>query len=305
MSFRAQQVNARGVPPVIAALNPNGDPGVPGFPGMPPPVFEPPRLTPSVPLSGGGGGSVGAGLPGVPPAAFQPTPGDGPTLSRNLLGRYAATERFNLWSILGSTSGTADWTAIQVDKPTLLIPTEQLFGSLHFAYREIPQGAGVSDPRYLAMKANGPGVIYLWAPGLWWIKYSANGLYARMLQVAAEDPAIVAQALALPGCQRISTSLLTVTDAAGVQLAAANPFRRSLFITGLNDGTYAPVISNNVPCGVSLGYTAAATTLITSSYVLNALAASLELSGPSLFAGTVTAICGVTGNVKLVVQERE
>lgn len=287
--------------PVIGPFVPGGDPGFP-FPPTAPPPFQPPRLGQNFPPIGG---AVGAGLPGVPPGAMQPDDGDGPTLSRNLIGRYAGTERFNLWSILGSTTGSADWCAIRVDKPTLLLPTEQLFGSLHFAYQQIPQGAGVSDPRYLAMKAYGPGVIYLWAPGLWWIKYSGNAQYAKLLQIAAEDPAIVAQALALPGCQKISTSLVTVSDAAGVQLAAANPFRRSLFMTGLNDGTYTPVISNNVPCGVSVGYSAGATLLTTASYVLNALAASLELAGPSLFMGTVTAICGVTGDVKLVVQERE
>lgn len=315
MSFRGAQVTARGgVAPSFQAAFPGAmsrptlqtdqTPSlqIGELPVRPPPVFEPPVLGPVPPY---GGGSAGAGLPGMPIGAFQPEAGDGPTLARNLRGRYAGTEKFNLWSILGSTTGSADWMAIQVDKPTLLLPTEQLFGSLHFAYGAIPQGAGVSDPRYLAMKALGPGVIYLWAPGTWWVKYSGNGLYAKLLQVAAEDPAIVAQALSLPGCQKISTSLVTVSDAAGVQLAAANPFRRSLFLTGINDGTYTPVISNNVPCGVSIGYTPAATLLTTSSYVLNGIAASIELAGNSLFSGTVTAICGVTGDIKLIVQERE
>lgn len=302
MSFRTQPIGARASAPAPVPTSGPGDPGVPGFPGMPPPVFEPPRLGGTFQL---GGGSAGAGLPGMPPGAYAPPPGDGPTLSRNLLGRYAGTEKFNLWSILGSTTGTADWMAIQVDKPTLLLPTEQLFGSLHFAYGAIPQGAGVSDPRYLAMKAYGPGVIYLWAPGTWWLKYSANGIYAKLLQVAAEDPAIVAQALALPGCQKISTSIINVTDAAGVQLVTSNPFRRSLFIAGIHDGAPPPVISTSVPCGISLGYSAAATLLSTSSYVLNNVNASLELSGPNLFNGVVTAIMQTSGTVDLIVQERE
>lgn len=300
--MRARQVGARGAAPLPSVVSGPGDPGVPGYPGTPPPVFEPPRLGGTQTF---GGGSAGAGLPGMPPGAFQPQAGDGPTLARNLLGRYAGTEKFNLWSILGSTSGTADWMAIQVDKPTLLLPTEQLFGSLHYSYERIPQGAGVSDPRYLAMKAYGPGVIYLWAPGIWWVKYSANGLYAKMLQVAAEDPAIVAQALALPGCQKISTSIVNVTDAAGVQLVTSNPFRRSLFICGIDDGAPTPVISTSRPCGISLGYSAAATLLSTSSYVLNNTNASLELSGPNLFAGVVTAICATGGTVDLIIQERE
>ena len=249
------------------------------------------------------GGAPGAGVPGG--ARFPAPAENAATLSGNQVGRWGPTERFNLWSLIGSSTATANWTAITVDRPTLLIPTAQLFGSVHYVPYNIPNGAGVADPRYFAQKAFGPGVVYLWAPGTWYVKYSANGIAATFRQIAAEDPGIVAAALALPGCQRISTALVTVTDAAGVQIAASNPFRTSLFITGLNDGTYTPIISTNIPLGISLGYSAAATLLTTASYALNNLNASLELSGPAMFAGIVTGIMGVTGNAKFIVQERE
>ena len=249
------------------------------------------------------GGAPGAGVPGG--ARFARPAENAATLSGNQVGRWGPTERFNLWGLVGSSTATDGWTAISVDRPTLLIPTQQLFGSVHFVPFNIPQGAGVADVRYFAQKALGPGVVYLWAPGTWYVKYSAAGVSATFRQIAAEDPGIVAAALSLPGCQKITTSFITVTAAAGVTLAATNPFRASLFIAGMDDGSYVPVINQGTPCGISLGYTAGATTLAGSSYALNNIASSLELGGASLFGGNVTGRCGTGGTVKLIVQERE
>jgi hypothetical protein len=75
-------------------------------------------------------------------------------------------------------------------------------------------------------------VVYLWAPGTWYIKYNAaSTLRAKFRQMSAEDPAIVAAAMSMPGAQKVTT-VERNTGAANnqTQLLAANPARRAVMI---------------------------------------------------------------------------
>jgi len=175
--------------------------------------------------------SSGTGVPGG--NAFGRPSENGPTLSPNLLGRYAPTERFNYFEVVGNnTSTTAGWVSIVCERPTLLVPTEQLFGSVYFAPHAIPSTFGSNSALLNAERAEGPGVVYLWAPGTWWIKYnSASTNRAKFRQMSAEDPAIVAAAMSMPGAQKITTTEVN-TGAANnqTQLLAANAARRAVMI---------------------------------------------------------------------------
>jgi len=179
------------------------------------------------PNSGASGG-------GVPGGGFYARPSEnGPTLSPNLLGRYAPTERFNYFEVVGENTNTQlGWVALNVERPTLLVPIEQLFGSVYFAPHAVPTTTGSNSAILNAERAEGPGVVYLWAPGTWYIKYNAaSTLRAKFRQMSAEDPAIVAAAMSMPGAQRISTVEIN-TGAANNQtnLAAANAARRAVVI---------------------------------------------------------------------------
>lgn len=177
-------------------------------------------------------GSAGSGIPGGSPTgrAYE----NGATLTPNLLGRYAPTERFNYFEVIGNNDANTQngWVSLTVDRPTLLIPVEQLFGSVYFAPHSIPSTFGTNSALLNAERAEGPGVVYCWAPGTWWIKYNAaNTNRAKFRQMSAEDPAIVAAAMSMPGAQRIFT-VERNTGAANnqTQLLASNPARRAVMI---------------------------------------------------------------------------
>lgn len=179
------------------------------------------------PNSGASGG-------GVPGGAYYGRPNEnGPTLSPNLLGRYAPTERFNFFQVIGNnTATTAGWVSITCERPTLLVPTAQLFGSVYFAPHNIPTTFGSGSALLNAERAEGPGVVYLWAPGTWWLKYNAASTnIATFRQMSAEDPAIVAAAMSMPGSQRIQTVEINTGGANNqTQLLASNPARRAVMI---------------------------------------------------------------------------
>lgn len=177
-------------------------------------------------------GSSGSGIPGGSPTgrAYE----NGATLTPNLLGRYAPTERFNYFEVIGNNDANTQngWVSLTVDRPTLLVPVEQLFGSVYFAPHSIPSTFGTNSALLNAERAEGPGVVYCWAPGTWWIKYNAaNTNRAKFRQMSAEDPAIVAAAMSMPGAQRIFT-VERNTGAANTQtqLLASNPARRAVMI---------------------------------------------------------------------------
>jgi len=179
------------------------------------------------PNSGASGG-------GVPGGGFYARPSEnGPTLSPNLLGRYAPTERFNYFEVVGENTNTQlGWVSLNVERPTLLVPVDQLFGSVYFAPHAVPTTTGTNSALLNSERAQGPGVVYLWAPGTWYIKYNAaNTNRAKFRQMSAEDPAIVAAAMSLPGAQKVTT-VERNTGAANnqTQLLAANPARRAVMI---------------------------------------------------------------------------
>jgi len=186
-------------------------------------------------------GSSGAGVPGG--GAYGRPIENGPTLTPNLLGRYAPTERFNYFEVVGNnTSTTAGWVSIVCERPTLLVAVEQLFGSVYFTPHAIPTSFGSGSALFNAERAEGPGVVYLWAPGTWWIKYnSASTNRAKFRQMSAEDPAIVAAAMSMPGSQNI-TQIVRTSGAPNVPvlLAAANPARRALNIQAMGVSGISP-----------------------------------------------------------------
>jgi len=244
--------------------------------------------------------SSGAGVPGG--GAYGRPSENGPTLTPNLLGRYAPTERFNYFEVVGdNTSTTSGWVSIVCERPTLLIATEQLFGSVYFAPHAIPSTFGSGSALLNAERAEGPGVVYLWAPGTWWIKYnSANTNRARFRQISAEDPAIVAAAMSMPGCQLVSQAVRTAsaTPNTPVLLASANPNRRAIVIQAMG----VAGISSSNPLYIGLNTTTPSSTLF--SFALTSNWQSVTFSDEAMNTGVVYGVIN-TASFTVCVTEYE
>jgi hypothetical protein len=229
-------------------------------------------------------GSSGGGVPG---GGFYGRPSEnGPTLTPNLLGRYAPTERFNYLEIRGNNTDTQlGWVSIVCERPTLLVPVEQLFGSVYFAPHAIPTTFGSNSALLNAERAEGPGVVYLWAPGTWWIKYNAGDtVVAKFRQMSAEDPAIVAAAMSMPGAQRINSYNVNLGTATATLLAAANPARRAIVIQAKTSG-----ITTTNPLYIGLNTTAPTSSLF--AFALTAQFQAVTFSDEAMNTGVVYGLC--------------
>jgi hypothetical protein len=229
----------------------------------------------------------GASGGGVPGGAYYGRPNEnGPTLSPNLLGRYAPTERFNFFQVTGNdTATTAGWVSITCERPTLLVPTAQLFGSVYFAPHNIPTTFGSGSALLNAERAEGPGVVYLWAPGTWWLKYNAaNTNIATFRQMSAEDPAIVAAAMSMPGAQRINSYNVALGTGTATLLAAANPARRAIVIQAKTSG-----ITNTNPLYIGLNTTTPTSSLF--AFALTSQFQAVTFSDEAMNTGVVYGLC--------------
>jgi hypothetical protein len=236
--------------------------------------------------------SPSAGVPGGSSAGR--TYENNVTLSPNLLGRYAPTERFNYLEIVGenTANGTLGWVALTVDRPTLLVPTEQLFGSVYFAPHAIPSTFGTNSAILNAERAEGPGVVYCWAPGTWWIKYqAASSQRAKFRQLSAEDPAIVAAAMSMPGAQKITTSAIVTTAGSSTQLAGANAARRAIVIQ---------LESATTPCYIALNGTASATV---HAMALSQQWQTVTFSDEAMNTGIITAFSSAAATIQVTEYE--
>lgn len=204
-----------------------------------------------------GGGGGGSGFVGGPNAGGLGRRGfasqNDPTLPDNLLGRYGPTERLNLWTHRGNAVD-GGWAMITVDRPTMLRPVSQLAGEVLYAPHSRLVDVGSITAKLAAMRASGPGNVYLWAPGAWWVFYDAP-TPANFVQFGAEDPGIVAAALSEPGCQKAVFGSFTPTAANIAELVLpANPHRRSLTITVAPTNTqYAIGFTNAVSISPPVG----------------------------------------------------
>jgi hypothetical protein len=202
--------------------------------------------------------------------ALLPPAGRAPTLQSELLGRYAETERYNRLAYQGSVTALDQWHEIRVDRPTILLPQGQLDGSVFFRPHGRPVTHASGDARRLAQKAVGPGVVFLHAPGAWFLHYHGTGI-AEFLQIAAEDPNIAASLLATPGYQKATfTSLTTAGINTSETLIAANLYRRGISIYCKN-GT-------NV-CAITIGGQTASVVAPLNGHLISGPAASLQLWG--------------------------
>lgn len=230
-------------------------------------------------------GSAGSGIPGGSPTgrAYE----NGATLTPNLLGRYAPTERFNYFEVIGNNDANTQngWVSLTVDRPTLLVPVEQLFGSVYFAPHSIPSTFGTNSALLNAERAEGPGVVYCWAPGTWWIKYNAaNTNRAKFRQMSAEDPAIVAAGMSMPGSQRINSYNVNLSTGVATLLAAANPARRAIVIQAKTNG-----ITTTNPLYIGLNTTTPTSSLF--AFALTAQFQAVTFSDEAMNTGVVYGLC--------------
>jgi hypothetical protein len=214
------------------------------------PPLPPPSYTPfPAPTRPGGGASAfnarslsGLGAP------------DAPTLFRNNLGRWAETERFNRFSVVGNTTQLLGWTAVKVDRPTLLVAKQQASGTVFYRPHAAPIEDGSGNIYQQALQAFGPGICYLHTPGLWWVKYHAS-ISLVFLMVAADDPGLVGQLLTEPGCMLSVCTAFTTNAVANTaeSLIGANPDRRGLAIyqSQSSTGTVAIGIGTAVPNAIA------------------------------------------------------
>lgn len=258
-------------------------------------------IAPNATFASSSGFATGSmGIPGG--AAYGRPYENGPTLSPNLLGRFAPTERFNYVEVIGNTTNSQGWVSVSCERPTLLIPTEQLFGSVYFAPHAVPSSFGTNSAILNAKRAEGPGVCYLWAPGTWYVKYNAGGtpaLRAKFLQISAEDPAIVAAAMSMPGCQKNSLGLSPVTLPASTStiICNANPARRCVVVQVLTTG-----VSISKPIYIQMNGNASATLFV---YALTSPFQSITFADEAMNTGILTAYTDLATNEQLQVVEYE
>lgn len=233
----------------------------------------------------------GGGLPFASARVLGRTGDDPSTLESNLRGRWARSEKPNVLHVQGNTVSdvVSDWRPIIVDRPTLLLPVQQLGGTLHYLYGRDDDRAmaqtGVTLLE-LAFVAYGPGVCYLHAPGRWFVHYrllSASPTQARLIAVPCEDPAEAAAALSLPGNMAVVQANFTTNAVAGTssEIRPANPYRKALTVINTN----SPAAQVVVACGVA----AVALPISTANaYILNnAVGSAVDLSGARDFRGAV------------------
>lgn len=259
-----------GVPVSVTPPPPPGPPGSPGVPYAPP--YGPQS---GFPMQGQIRNPLGAAWPDRPRE-------NSPTLSPNQLGRYGPTEALNFFQLLGTTVATTGWDSIYVDRPTILRPATQLSGRVHYHPHRVPIASGQFDPEYYSMLAAGPGIVYLWAPGTWWVKYHASGGYARFLRIPCEDPALAAMLMSEPGFMDRTQSTVALPATTATDVLAVNNWRRGLILTVANSAS-APV--------VTLSYDTAALSAATptNGIVLSGVGASVTLSGASAWRGAMNA----------------
>lgn len=223
---------------------------------------------------------AGGGLPFSTNAGDRYQPGRSPNLPLELLGRWGPTERFNRLSVTFHATARLGWDEINVDRPTILFPVQQLAGRVHYRPHDLPQTDVQGDAYFGALQAAGPGVVYLWAPGKWWVKYHAAAGDAEFLQIACEDAVMASQLLATPGFQSITRGafVTNATPNTSETLLAANNYRRGLIVTAGAVGTYAVCLGGTANCGVGT----------MNGLILGGLGASLSLFGPSVWKGAVT-----------------
>lgn len=204
-----------------------------------------------------------------------------PTLSRNLQGRYGPTERLNVQTVTGSTSTTVGWQPIYVERPTILRPVAQLAGIVQYAPIAIPQTSATLTPEDQAVLGMGPGICYLWAPGMWYVHYHGSGV-ASFLQIPCEDPVLAAALLSEPGFMTRTEGVLVAAAAnTSEQLVAANRYRRGLVITSVESGN---------PWAISLGGTANISSGASAlGMVVTGIGGSISLGGAECYKGQVNA----------------
>jgi hypothetical protein len=239
-----------------------------GFPGLP-----------VIPRGGGGGAYPASGMQGGGMNRRGFAGQNDPTLPDNLLGRYAQTDRINVWSHPGSAVD-GGWKAISVDRPTILRPLQQLLGRVFYAPHVSLNALGSITPQLQAIRASGPGIVYLWAPGIWYVNYDFPGS-ANFAQFGAEDPGIVAAALAEPGFQAFTFARITtnLTPNTAEQLTGQNLFRRSVTITVGTPGSPKVAVGFNTTIDALPGSE--------DGIILSGQGASLTLEGQNLWRGPI------------------
>ena len=160
-----------------------------------------------------------------------------------IAARYGLTGELNQRDVTGDTTDQLGWVAFDVDRPTCLIPLSVVGGNLYCAPHKMPALVGANRVEN-AIRAWGRGVLYLWAPGRWWVKYSGTGK-VRLLQVPCEDATLAAAIIFDVGAQiatatGVSTS---ATPSTVTTLAAANADRRSITIQSMSTNTASVLIS--------------------------------------------------------------
>lgn len=216
------------------------------------------QITPGLGVAGGapdaassyGAGSrapLGAGAPSPwgPRMDVQQLPGLPPTpIAPELIrARYCLTSDLNVTNIPSQTgavvSESAGWKSLgYLDRPTCFVPLVQLKRSVVYAPNRQPNASYANQAQFAGcVKAVGPGVIYCWAPGEWWVNYThpANGAphVAPFVQVSCEDPAVAVALMSMPGCQRWNSGSANTSAAAGTvtTVLPANRFRTSLSVS--------------------------------------------------------------------------
>ena len=220
-----------------------------------------------------------------------------PTTPDLLAARYVETGRINRLTLRDADG----WRSVTVDRPTILVPVgataAALIGQCWYAPHDIPIDpyAGGNEEAN-AISAFGPGVMYLWAPGRWHVRYT--GTAGRdWLHVPAEDPGIAVALLSRTGLQDVIAATNNLA-ASATAIIAARSDRRGLFIQ--HNG------ANSTRLLIGLGFTpnTGATPLETG--ILLTPNGSLTLAGDTNYRGVVNlgaSATNLTGTVAYTVLE--
>lgn len=148
------------------------------------------------------GNSAGLGIgdtaKSFPPLAPRPGGGGSPP---EMVNRYSLPS--------GSATAGAAWYSIVVDRPTILRPAVPLLGQVYYHPDKI---GALSDQD--TFKSISFGLVYLFAPGKWWIKYAVTTASPTLFYTLdATDPVNAWRHLAEPGANFPFTGRFAVTNA--------------------------------------------------------------------------------------------
>jgi hypothetical protein len=251
---------------------------------------------------GGGGADKGGGfavfanssptvIPDIPQAADAP-----PTVTP-LIEKLRYSPAIQLAT---STVKGGEWTPFDAKFPLILWPIKCTDGAVTFGggsqYVQLYAPVAIPNDDTVAQRSIGAGVVYLPAPGKWYVKNSGPSTsIVTFIVIDARDPAVAARYLSEGGNHRASvqTNVTVPLSGASVQLLAANRNRRGFVV-------YSFTASSQI----RLGYGQSAVAGV-GQKLFGAGNTSFSAFGDAVYKGDINAVSETAADASVAVVEYE